>query len=111
MMMVNDPSEYCVIFCTVPDSETADKIIDVLIEERLAACVGRISGNISVYRWKGEICRENEILLTIKTKCALFSEVETVIKKNHPYQVPEIIACPMIASNFQYLDWIDESTR
>lgn len=106
-----DPSEFCVLYCTVPDDAAARKITDALIGERLAACVSCIPGAESVYRWEGEICRGKEIILMIKSKRSLYGDIESVIKKHHPYTVPEIIACPISEANFQYLDWIDESTR
>jgi periplasmic divalent cation tolerance protein len=111
MLVENDPSEFCIVYCTVPDTATADNITDHLIKEKLAACVHRSEAGMSVYRWQGKICREKELVLTIKTKVSLYLEVESAIKKHHPYDVPEIIACPMISANFQYLDWLEENTR
>jgi periplasmic divalent cation tolerance protein len=90
-------SEYIIIYCTVPDKTAADAITDRLIAERLVPCVNSVSDITSVYRWKGEICREGELLLVMKTRSVLFDRICHEIKGIHPYDVPEIIATPITA--------------
>ena len=102
--------EYCLIYCTCPNAEAGQKIADALVERRLAACVNLVPGLRSTYRWKGEICRDDEVLLLIKTRSELFERVKTAILKLHPYELPEVIAVPVSAGHETYLDWIRANT-
>lgn len=104
-------SAYIVVFCTTPDIETSEKIASAVVESRNAACVTIIEKAFSVYRWKGEICRDNETALMIKTEAHLFSPLEKQIKSLHPYETPEIIALPITAGSEEYLKWIGESVQ
>ena len=104
-------SEHCVVLVTCPDRETAAMIAGSLVEEKLAACANLVEGVTSVYRWKGEIQQEPEVLLIIKTRMARFEEIKTRVQALHPYEVPEIISADITAGNVPYLNWIDESTR
>lgn len=100
---------YIVILVTASSAEEAQKIADKLIESRLAACVN-ISANIkSVFRWEGRRDCADETLLIIKSKKSKLSKIIKLIKSMHSYQVPEIIALPIIAGDKKYLNWIDES--
>jgi periplasmic divalent cation tolerance protein len=101
---------YIIIYCTVPDVSTADKITEKLIAERLVPCVNSIPDITSVYRWKGEICRDGELLLMMKTRLVLFDRICHEIKEIHPYEVPEIIATPLVLLSESYRAWIDENT-
>lgn len=99
-----------VILCTVPNEDIASNIAKVLVEEKLAACVNIVPGLLSVYSWKGEICRDRELLCIIKSREELFEKIESAIKRNHPYEVPEIIALPIIKGHAPYLAWIHDVT-
>jgi len=101
---------YCVVFCSCPSDEHAEKLARSLVESRLAACV-QIIPIRSFYEWKGEIHRDEERLLLIKAKAGLYPELEDFITKNHPYEVPEIIQVPIKAGLRSYLDWIDGVSR
>ncbi len=103
-------SDYCLIYCTCPSAEAGQKITDALIGKRLAACVNLIPGLRSTYRWKGEICRDDEVLLLIKTRSAQFERLKAAILKLHPYELPEVIAVPVMAGHTPYLDWIRDNT-
>jgi len=103
-------SEHIVILCTVPNQETADNIADALVGPGLAACVNIVPGLKSVYSWKGEICRDAELLCVIKSRGALFDAIEAAIRSVHPYEVPEIIALPIVAGHGPYVKWIDDVT-
>lgn len=96
-----------VVFCTVPNKDDAKKISKALLEENLAACVSTIDKVSSLFSWNGEICSENELLLVIKTRKELFEKIEVVIKALHSYNVPEIIALPIILGSDDYLGWIE----
>ncbi|HPA73742.1 MAG TPA: divalent-cation tolerance protein CutA [Spirochaetota bacterium] len=104
-------AEHIVIFCTVPDQETADKIADALVVPGLAACVNIVPGLKSVYTWKGAVCRDSELLCVIKSRASLFGKIEAAVRAIHPYEVPEIIALPIVAGHAPYVNWIDEVTE
>lgn len=101
-------TDYLVIFCTVPDAETAGKLGRGLVEAQLAACVNVIPGLRSIYRWQGKVNDDAELLLVIKTARSSFDALAAWIKQNHPYSEPEIIALPIAAGSPSYLAWIGE---
>ncbi len=100
---------YVVVFVTCPDRETTQRIAEELIERKLAACVNITTEINSVYFWQGNIEKDTEYLMIIKTSEELFEELETFIKNNHPYTVPEIIGIPIVKGSKEYLDWIDQT--
>jgi periplasmic divalent cation tolerance protein len=102
---------YLIIFCTVPDSATAKKITRILVEGKLAACCTILEGANSIYSWENKIQDETELLLIIKSRQELFAELEQQIKKLHPYEVPEIIAMPIINGNQEYLKWMEKNVK
>ncbi|MCL2390324.1 MAG: divalent-cation tolerance protein CutA [Endomicrobia bacterium] len=97
---------YIIVFVTVPDRKTANKIKNIVLENKIAACVSVTGGVSSFYWWKGKIGRAKEYLLVMKTVKAKFSDLEKRVKKVHPYEVPEIIAADISAGSKDYLDWI-----
>jgi periplasmic divalent cation tolerance protein len=101
---------YVVVFITVDSQETARKITDKLLTERKAACVNIIPKVESQYWWQGKIESANELLLIVKTHAVLLEELIALVKQNHPYSVPEIIALPIIGGNKDYLKWIEAET-
>jgi periplasmic divalent cation tolerance protein len=103
-------AEHIVIFCTVPDQETADRIADTLVGGGLAACVNILPGLKSVYTWKGAVCRDSELLCVIKSRASLFGKIEAALRGVHPYEVPEIIALPIVAGHAPYIQWINDVT-
>lgn len=102
--------EAVVIFCTVPNKDEAKKISEALLKEKLAACVSTVDKVSSMFLWNEELCKENELLLIIKTKKELFDKIEAVIKAFHSYNVPEIIALPVVLGSQDYLGWIEHET-
>lgn len=99
-----------VVFITVPDTASGDRIAQVLVEERLAACVSRVGPLRSVYRWSGAIESSDELLLLAKTTAARFEELATRVRALHPYSVPEIVALPVAAGFLPYLEWVAQET-
>ena len=85
--------------------------LDAVVGERLAACVNRIPGIASTYRWKGEIHDEGEVLLLIKSTRERFAALRDRILALHPYELPEIIAVDIASGHAPYLDWIAASTE
>jgi periplasmic divalent cation tolerance protein len=100
-----------VIFVTTASEQEAHKIADLLLSRRKAACVNIVPGVDSSFWWHGKLDSARESLLIIKTKASLLSEIIDLIKSAHSYEVPEIIALPIIGGNEDYLKWIDNEVR
>ena len=96
-----------VVLVTVSGKVEADKITSVLLESRKAACVNIIPGVSSRFWWQGNIDSADEIMLLIKTRPSAVPAIIELVKKNHSYTVPEVIALPIIAGNEDYLSWIN----
>lgn len=101
-----DSSEPIVVLMTAANREEADTIAEMLVAERLAACVQILPEIESVYRWQGEVKREQEILVLAKTLRSRFAELETKVRSMHSYDAPEIVALPTTESSAPYLAWL-----
>jgi periplasmic divalent cation tolerance protein len=99
------------VVTNLPDRASAEKLAALLIERRLAACVNLLAPCASVYRWRGEIQHDEEHPLLIKTAQDRYAELEAAIRANHPYELPEIIAVPIIQGLPAYLQWVESETR
>ena len=95
------------VLCTVPDEPTAERLARGLVEARLAACVNVLGGVRSFYRWKGAVQDDRELQLVIKTRHARFEALAAWIAREHPYEVPEVLALPVVAGAPSYLQWLD----
>ena len=104
-------SERVVALSTVGKSEDAERIARALVEGRLAACVNVVPGVASFYRWKGEVCHDEEWLLVIKTRAEKVEALREALVSLHPYELPELVALPIEAGHAPYLAWLDESLR
>ena len=102
--------KYCTVYCTAPNKEDAERISTELVKKKLVACCNIIEGVTSVFVWQGELNKDEEVLIIMKTRTELFKKVRTEIKKLHKYEVPEIIAMPIEAVNDDYAKWMDEQT-
>lgn len=100
-----------VVLVTSPDRKTSKKLSKGLVEGKLAACVNRVPGIASRYRWQGKIENAKEELLLIKTNQRKLPALTRWVKVHHPYQVCEVLALPVAAGNGDYLKWIDQSLR
>ncbi len=103
-------AEYCIVLCTCPDQASAEKIAAAVVAEQLAACVNIIDGVTSVYRWQGETQSSRELQLIIKSRCERYAALQSRVQALHPYELPEIVAVPIVAGLPDYLAWIAEST-
>jgi periplasmic divalent cation tolerance protein len=104
-------SEFLQITTTTDTEELAIRIAEKLLEKKIAACV-QVSGPItSIYEWKGKIENAREWYCVIKTRKNLYQKVEVAIKTLHPYEVPEIIALPILEGYKGYLDWMTQVVR
>jgi len=99
-----------IVYVTAGSEEEALKIGRTLVAERLVACANVIPRIRSIYRWKGEICEEEEVLLVMKTRSFLFPSLMQRVLELHSYEVPEIVAFPIAQGLPGYLDWVLENT-
>jgi periplasmic divalent cation tolerance protein len=99
------------ILITTSNMDEAAKIGRTLVEEKLAACANIVEGIRSIYRWKGEVCDDRECLMVVKTTAANFEAVERRVRELHSYEVPEVIAFPIVKGFKPYLDWVEENSR
>ena len=102
--------EFGIVLTTVATPEDARRLADGLLEKRLAACVQTLAIQ-SAYRWKGAVQREPEQLLLIKTRAALWPDVEAFLRANHAYETPEIVWLPIAAGSPDYLRWLAAETE
>jgi len=98
--------EAIVVLMTAANGGEASRIADELVESRLAACVQIIPEVRSVYRWKGQLQRDREVLLLAKTTRAKFAELESKVRAMHSYETPEIVALPIAEVSGPYLKWL-----
>jgi periplasmic divalent cation tolerance protein len=102
---------YLVVFITTSSYDEARKIASALVDQRKAACVNIVPKVNSLFRWKGKIEEAEESLMVVKTRAELFTDVVSTVKSIHSYEVPEIIALPIIEGNADYLAWLKEETE
>ena len=103
-----DDTGHIVVFITAGTGTEAQRLRDVLLKSRQAACVNIIPKMNSAYWWQGQIESAEEHLLIAKTKASRFDALVRLVKQNHSYGVPEIIAMPVVGGNPDYLAWIDK---
>ena len=101
---------HLLVITNLPDTATAAKLAQQIIEARLAACVNQLAPCTSTYRWQGKIESATEIPLLIKTTQTAYPQLEELIRRAHPYELPEIIAVPITAGLPAYLDWLNTET-
>jgi len=101
-------SEVRTILLTAPDVDVAERVGRALVEERLAACANIVPGVVSLFRWEGEVQREAEVLVIVKTTDERVEDVRARVVELHPYQVPEVLVLPVVAGHAPYLDWVRE---
>ncbi|MDQ2922127.1 MAG: divalent-cation tolerance protein CutA [Acidobacteriota bacterium] len=104
-------SEAIVVFVTTANSEEAAQLAEMLVGQRLAACVQILPEMESVYRWQGKIERQKEVLVIAKTTKSKFEELEAKVRAIHSYETPEIIALPLTAGSPPYLEWLNSSVN
>ncbi len=98
--------DICIVLTTCPDEKSAERLAEVLVEQRLAACVSAGSPAVSTYPWQGRIEREREIPLTIKTARSRVPVLTETLVANHPYDVPEVLVLPVVDGLDGYTQWI-----
>jgi len=98
--------EIVLLLTNLPDRDSAQRMAHSLVENHAAACVNILAECSSVYRWQGKVESASEIPLLIKTTRAAYPRVEELIRAQHPYELPEIIAVPVVAGMPAYLQWV-----
>ena len=98
-------------FCSCPDPASAQRLAEALVEQRLAACVSLLPGLRSVYRWNQQVEQADEVLLLIKSRDALSSELSKLVCELHPYELPQLIAVKVDSGLPGYLAWVLAETR
>jgi periplasmic divalent cation tolerance protein len=100
-------SERVVVLMTTGSQEEAERIANALVKEMLAACVNVLPGVTSVYRWEGEVQRDQEWLLVAKSTRQALEDLVRRVQALHSYDLPEVVALPVVGGNQAYLRWID----
>ncbi|MCL2150405.1 MAG: divalent-cation tolerance protein CutA [Dehalococcoidia bacterium] len=103
--------ELVVVFITASSTQEAQTVADVLLEAHLAACASIIPKTSSHYWWQGEIKSAAEALLMIKTRAVLLDAIIKSVKERHSYDVPEVIAIPIVGGSAEYLKWVENETE
>ena len=110
-MVVLKTPQFILVMITAPSEDTAREIAHVLLEKKLAACVNLVPSVSSLYSWGGAVNDDDEILLIVNSRVELFEDrLVPAVQQIHPYEVPEIIAVPILMGSKSYLDWIEEVT-
>jgi len=104
-------SEYIQLFTTTEKKEDAEIISREVAEKRLAACVQIMGPITSTYWWKEKVEKTEEWLCIMKTKRDLYEDLEEAILSIHPYEVPEIVAVPIVAGSQSYLEWLEQEVK
>jgi len=101
-------TNYIIVLVTTANKTEAEKISQVLLEEKLIACANIVSPVTSHFHWLGKIDRVEECLLVMKSRMDLFAELSERVKALHGYGVPEVLALPVVAGSEAYLGWLGE---
>ena len=99
-------SDYIIILVTTKNREEAEKISELLVKERLIACANIVSPVSSFFHWVGNIEKAEECLIVMKSRRDLFAEIVGHVKRLHSYEVPEVLAVPIVEASKAYLDWM-----
>lgn len=103
-------TEALVVLTTLPDAASAHALASHLVEQRVAACVNVLAPCRSVYRWQGAVEDAEEVPMLIKTTAERYPALEAAIRAQHPYELPEIVAVPLVRGLPAYLDWVAAET-
>jgi periplasmic divalent cation tolerance protein len=101
---------HLVAFTTAPTAEAARSLVNALVERRLVACGTVVPGAVSIYRWRGAVEQQDETLVVLKTTAERWPELAATLPGLHPYEVPELVAVPVVGGHPAYLRWVSEET-
>jgi periplasmic divalent cation tolerance protein len=108
--MSADGEQVLLVLSNLPDRAAAEKLARLLVESRLAACVNVLAPCASVYRWRGAVEEATEVPVLIKTTARRYAELESAVRAHHPYELPEIVAVPLVRGLPGYLAWVAGET-
>ena len=103
-------TDYILVIITASSVEEAKTISDTLLNKRLAACTNQLSDVKSLYWWENSIQSSDEVMLLAKSRATQFDEIVLAVKEVHSYDIPEVLAIPILSGNPEYLNWIFEET-
>lgn len=103
--------ETLLVLTNLPDRAAAERLADALVAQKLAACVNILAPCRSVYRWKGAVQHDEEHPMLFKTTAERYPALEAAIRAAHPYELPEIVAVPIVRGLPAYLQWVESETR
>jgi periplasmic divalent cation tolerance protein len=106
---MESPADPRVVLVTAPDDAIAERLARSFVSAGLAACVNRVPGVISTYRWEGEVTEDAEVLLIVKTTAGRLEALEDAVAAEHPYETPEFVALEPVLVSAPYLAWLRES--
>jgi len=109
--MAMDSPDCIVVLVTVASRAEGERIAAAVVAEQLAACVNIVGPIASIYRWDNQVQQDEEFLLVMKSRAALFDELAARATALHSYQTPEVIALPIALGSQAYLDWLLAATR
>lgn len=99
------------VYCTFPSADQAELVAKDLVSSGLTACVTVSQPVISVYRWQGKLCHENEVQATFKTTSAMLEALFARVRELHPYDCPELVAVEVVDGSADYVSWVQEQVR
>ncbi len=102
-------NEAILVYTTVADHDAASGLAELLVEEHLAACVHIVPGIRAIYRWQGQVHRDDEVQLVIKAPASRFELIAALLREHHPYELPEIVAVRVDRGSQEYLEWIERA--
>ena len=103
---MSEATRVIAVLTTAPSIDVAERLGTVLVEEGLAACANLVPGVTSLFRWKGELSRESEVVVLLKTTARGLDALQRRLVELHPYEVPEVIALDVVSGHEPYLDWV-----
>jgi periplasmic divalent cation tolerance protein len=111
ILRISIMTDKIVVFTTCGSEEEARRLATMLIEKQLAACVNITAPLTSVYRWKGAVEESQEWLLIVKSRRACFDQLRAALESAHSYELPEVLAIPVVEGSPNYLAWVDSETE
>ncbi len=108
---MSDASSLVIVLVTAPDGQVAETLARKLLEDRLVACVNIVPGLRSHYWWEGKIETADEVLMLLKARRDDVPAIAERLRGMHPYEVPEVIAAPVVGGLRAYLDWVEAETE
>ncbi len=98
------------VFITAKDMDEAKSISEGLMSQNLAACVNIVDSVTSIFKWEGKVSKNKEVLCIAKSRAELFKDIEKKVKEIHSYEVPEILAVPVVLGSKDYMEWVENMT-